>query len=406
MSPNPLDISWHELFLEAPVDAAFNEYYMSVAQSEGRAFKENLIAPTAAVVDQANAWYASTAGQKELCRLVDTIWGRMAKISHKAMPAHDARHAMYKVPASAIFHMQAEGVTGWARVGILGALMHDFGRWAEERLFGGPGEGVLHARLSFLLCSEILMDFDIPPFVAQELLRCPLDHTTGANPQDPMPLKLTVSADRDQLYGPEIVLRLAHHGIADSLKQTSFYGEKPGTAVLDRLHFFHNNRLPGPLFALNKRVGVLQETLRAFLLIAEPFEVSLNRWVLTPQKASTKAQPSTFLPEQWEGAWAAAQKLAPTYRVSADAPSALFSLLTARHVAPANAHLEVALEKLSDLPKNRNEYLTNALDFITERLHRLDQHEHKLLTQIGEHSSSDDFVQRLTSRLLDQWPGA
>lgn len=104
----------------------------------------------------------------------DALWKQMAIIALKAQPAHDARHAMYKVPAAALAYIHSERVEGWERVGVL-------------------------------------EPFDMPTRVKQHILLSALRRTAGADATDPMALKITVSADRDQLYGPEFALRIVHH---------------------------------------------------------------------------------------------------------------------------------------------------------------------------------------------------
>lgn len=88
-----------------------------------------------------DAWYESGEGQVVLLDLFGRLWAKMEDISQWAMPAHDRRHPMYKVPASSIEYIQAERVRGYERVGVFGALLHNQGRWAEERIFVGPRRG-------------------------------------------------------------------------------------------------------------------------------------------------------------------------------------------------------------------------------------------------------------------------
>ena len=111
---------------------------------------------------------------------------------------------------------------------------HDFGRWAEERIFGNAQGGSTHSRMSYVLLKEFLEDYNFPQIIKLSLLNSVIKHTTGANSDENMHIKLTVSPDRDQLIGPEFILRLFHHKpkdnalkvFFDELKQ-EFFSDRP-----------------------------------------------------------------------------------------------------------------------------------------------------------------------------------
>lgn len=111
--------------------------------------------------DILNHWY-DHEGQAILITVFEKLWNILSNLSQNAMPSHDARHAMFKVPACVLELIDSEQVSGWEKVGILGGLMHDWGRWSEERIYGRPQGGAIHSRMSFLLSREFLEDFDIP----------------------------------------------------------------------------------------------------------------------------------------------------------------------------------------------------------------------------------------------------
>jgi hypothetical protein len=384
---------WQQLLLEKTLTLREIRGLPRLVQSAAREFLDEApLVASAAETSAANSWYESADGQTTLSAIARDAWNAMAERAAHAMPAHDARHAMYKVPASAIQHMHSEAVFGYERVGVLGALLHDYGRWAEERIFGGPGEGAIHARFSFLLTQALLAGYEMPRLIRYHLLLAPLRHTTGAEQADPMPLKLTVSADRDQLYGPEIVIRLAHHGVDETWNQASFYGEKGGTPILGRLKHFHDNRLPGPLFVQTRQTLELQQILRTFLLISEDAESSRIRWADVNVRTSEKAAPRTFFSVDWQDAWATAQDRASSTCVSPDSRTALARLLTAPNLAPNPQHLADALAKVSEVPDKLDPYLARALDWVHTERQRLDLQETKNLQEILKGNPNDQLI--------------
>jgi len=190
-----------------------------------------------------NEWYHGE-GQGVLCDLFKKLWLVLESLSISAMPSHDARHAIYKVPASALELIDAENITGWERVGVLGALMHDWGRWSEERIFGAPQGGSTHSRMSFVLAKEFLEDFAIPGEIKWHILNAVLVHTKGATENDPMVAKITVTADREQLWGPEFILRLMHHIKAPGMCEC-IYPEGVRSDIFSKIERIFSHRLLG-----------------------------------------------------------------------------------------------------------------------------------------------------------------
>lgn len=348
-------------------------------------------------------WYWSDEGQETLAAITRRLWADMASLSEHAMPAHDARHAMFKVPAASLEYVVSESVPGWERVGILGGLLHDYGRWAEERVFGEPGESMIHARLSYLLGKELLERFDMPTPVRQHILLAAIRHTSGATPVDPMPLKLTVSADRDQLYGAEAVLRLTHHIVNAAGDMGSFYGEKPGFPVLSKLENFLFNRLPGPLFSRQAAVDSLWETLATFMLMCEDADTSRERF--GRRLAGTRG-PSP-LPESfaWEAGWERAEALRRA-TVNADVDTALCQLLSAPNVAPAQRYLAGARHKVSELSQPSAGRLAAALHYVHHQRLAEDSRQAAALRSISASHTDDTLMQTMTTLLLENWNGA
>jgi hypothetical protein len=243
-------MSWYKkLFIEEPTLKFKDELY-DVLKKKHDVFFENyepLLCQENEI--QLNQWYNSNEGQNELLRLVQDFWNLLNINALNAMPAHDARHAIYKVPTFSLKYMEAENVIGYERLGLIGALAHDFGRWSEEKLFGNANPSAIHARMSFVLLEEFLQNYNIPNILKAEILAAVIRHTTGCTAQDGMIIKLVVSPDRDQLIGPEIVLRLSHHKPTEKALH-SFMGETNEESILDRIVKYYFIRLPGPLYSL------------------------------------------------------------------------------------------------------------------------------------------------------------
>ncbi len=333
---------WRELLLEQPLHPALAVALPDFLKQIAQDFLAEVPAEVSgAQVAQLDRWYVSSAGQEALVSFTHALWDQMSHFAARAMPGHDARHAMYKVPAASLEYMAAEQVEGWERIGILGALLHDHGRWAEERIFGWAGASVVHARLSYLLGRELLETIDMPVFVKQQILMAAIRHTSGATSIDPMPLKLTVSADRDQLYGPEIIVRMSHHAVGRLGGGSSFYGEKPGRTVLAQLERFLTHRLPGPLYSREAEVRGLWQVLATFLLVAEEADASRQRFSRVLEEGAAAGTAFIF-------DWAAEFERAEGQRNTCDSPhDALAELLRAPHVAPSPGYRRAALDKVS-----------------------------------------------------------
>ncbi len=396
----PVAKSWRETLLEAQISPEQLNALPEEVRAVARDFmtnKERVLSPlSAARTVELDSWYHSTEGQQTLSTVALELWAQLSEFKDHAMPAHDARHAMFKVPSAALEYVESERVQGWERVGVLGALLHDHGRWAEERLLGGPGEGVFHARLSFVLGQELLGRFEMPEEVRAHILLAALRHTSGADPHDPMPLKLTVAADRDQLYGPELVLRLAHSvaGADGSLKD---YFEKPDCnveSVLSKLSRFLVTRLPGPLFSRDAHVQSLWQSLCTVVLASEPAEASQARFGRLRQKDS-RGVLTNF---DWKSAWTSAQERAA--HLSGDSTEGLQQLLIAPHVAPSEHYRQLALEKVERVPVTHRPYLLRALSFANEERLNEDERLQTSLARLTVSPETDQFLSTILTKVL------
>lgn len=380
---------WYSTLFEAPVTWIDRDSLFANLKSEASAFTEQypktLTPPEEVALSH---WYQSRDGQEQLSALFQAFWAKVEPITPFAMPAHDARHALYKVPATAIEYIQAEHVEGYGRLGVFGALFHDYGRWAEERLCGMPQKGLLHSRLSFVLARELMTEFDIPSAAKAQMLHAALQHTTGATEIDSMPTKVTVAADRDQLYGAEIVLRLFHHASEGGSLQ-SVYGDSVSDSVLSRLMVFVRHRLPGPLFSMPEQVKQLYDDLVTFILLAEGEDFT--------QRFSPALQSGTSAKQLYQR-WEAAESIRPS---ATDPFVALQDLLQARHIAPGGQFLENALAKLSTVDSDKQQDLASALVWINRRRQEEDLRQVDALQHILAAQASDGVLHTIISKLLE-----
>ncbi len=392
--------SWKQTLLEDELPPSLAHELVPFLKAEGQAFLDRTAEhPTAAEKDEADRWYGSAEGQQTLTALTRAIWAQMFPLAEHAMPAHDARHAMFKVPTSALEYVLAEDVQGYERVGVLGALLHDHGRWAEERIFGGPGASLVHARLSFLLSRELLGAFEMPAVVRAQILLAVIRHTSGADPEDAMPLKLTVAGDRDQLYGPEFVIRMFHHTVSDTGDSAAVYSSPPATSILDRMEHFQRNRLPGPLFAMQSHVDWLRWTQRMFLLMCEPAPVSRARFefdVTGQGQAKRPIQPAEHGPYDWAGEWAHAQELRPQ---ADDAYAQLEALLRLPNLAPGAHYRDAALAKLQSVPEHLLPTVAGSLLWVRQQVQWNDERQRVVLHRLARHD--DALLATLSQLLLD-----
>ena len=299
-----------------------------------------------------NTWYWSSEGQSVLGQACDALWKQMTVHAQKAQLAHDARHAMYKVPMAALAYIHAEQVEGWERVGVLGALLHDHGRWPEERIYGEPLQSQLHAQISFVLGQEWLAPFDMPTPIKQHILLAALRHTAGADASDPMPLKITVSADRDQLYGPEFALRIVHHIDKKNGDFGSFYGENNARSVLHKIQHMALHRLPGPLFSRSEYVDALWKQTVQFLFLAyghdEKAREAFSAKLTTHPTYTTMVHSDVDLQAWLLQSQAFADAHSHTQRTLADE---INTLLSAQHIAVGEDYRDRVFKKARYSPE-------------------------------------------------------
>jgi hypothetical protein len=394
--------NWRQFFFDDPLPFDLPEVLPGFLKQRSQDFIE--IVPysfTDKQTQELNAWYWSSDGQDVLHKACDALWKQMSIHAQNAQPAHDARHAMYKVPSAALAYIQAEQVGGWERVGVLGALLHDYGRWPEERIYGEPLQSQLHAQISFVLGQEWLEPFDMPLPVKQHILLSALRHTSGADVSDPMPLKITVSADRDQLYGPEFVLRIVLHIEKKNGDFGSFYGENKARSVLDKIHHMALHRLPGPLFSRSEYVDALWRQTVQFLLLAYGHDAQWTDSFISALKAHPQHIPmlytSTNLSNWLETARTFASSHAYTQRTLANE---IDILLSATNIAPGEDYRQYVFKKMHYSPEaEKHKSMAAALAWTTQSRLALDAAEAKEL-QLMAGVFADDL---LLTNLLGKW---
>lgn len=379
------------------------------------------------LANELNDWYDSEKGQTVLLNFIQDLWKLLQNRAQKSMPAHDARHALYKVPAFSIKYAKAEGVTGFERLGLVGALGHDYGRWAEEHIFGNATSSVIHARMSFVLVREFISNYDIPYLLQQEILYSILRHTTGAKPEDNMIVKLVVTADRNQLIGSEIVLRLTHHKPGDKDLNLFFppkyqEGEKYDYrhSVMQCIAQYYFSRLPGPLFSLAKEVRALYKNQAIFLYLV------LGEGELDKIIAHYANKKSNLMLDYFEEDRQAATEEYLKHKdwIEQARPemidnlfyNELHRLLDSRNACPNPVYREMVLGKFSQLvahemhsPEqqhaiwNKKARTAVALKFINDQKAWFDQKHYEELNQIAQENEHDKWYVWTIHQLQKNW---
>ena len=394
--------NWPQFFFRDPLPEDLSEVLPVFLKQRSQTFIETVpYSFTEAQTQEFNAWYWSSEGQEVLRLACDALWNQMSIHAQKAQPAHDARHAMYKVPSAALAYIHAEQVDGWERVGVLGALLHDHGRWPEERIYGEPLQSQLHAQISFVLGQEWLEPFDMPTPVKQHILLSALRHTSGADASDPMPLKLTVSADRDQLYGPEFALRIVHHIDKKNGDFGSFYGENKARSVLDKIRHMALHRLPGPLFSRSEYVDSLWRQTVQFLMLAFGHDAQLIDKFGSTLKEHPQLTPLNYSPTDVNGWLEASRVFASSYienqRTLLDE---INTLLSAQHIASDEDYRKRVFKKMHYSPEvDKQRSIAAALAWTNQSRLELDAMEAEQMENLASAFADDMLLTTMLGNL-------
>ena len=395
-------INWRQFFFHDPLPEDLSEVLPIFLKQRSQTFIETVpYSFTKAQTQEFNAWYWSSEGQDVLRLACNALWKQMATHAQNAQPAHDARHAMYKVPSAALAYIHAEQVDGWERVGVLGALLHDHGRWPEERIYGEPLQSQLHAQISFVLGQEWLEPFDMPTPVKQHILLSALRHTSGADASDPMPLKITVSADRDQLYGPEFALRIVHHIDKKNGDFGSFYGENKARSVLDKIRHMALHRLPGPLFSRSEYVDSLWRQTVQFLMLAFGHDAQLIDKFVSTLKEHPQLTPLNYSPTDVNGWLEASRVFASSYienqRTLLDE---INTLLSAQHIASDEDYRKRVFKKMLYSPEvDKQRSIAAALAWTNQSRLELDAMEAEQMENLASAFADDMLLTTMLGNL-------
>lgn len=395
-------INWRQFFFHDPLPEDLSEVLPIFLKQRSQTFIETVpYSFTEAQTQEFNAWYWSSEGQEVLRLACDALWNQMSIYAQKAQPAHDARHAMYKVPSAALAYIHAEQVDGWERVGVLGALLHDHGRWPEERIYGEPLQSQLHAQISFVLGQEWLEPFDMPTPVKQHILLSALRHTSGADASDPMPLKITVSADRDQLYGPEFALRIVHHIDKKNGDFGSFYGENKARSVLDKIRHMALHRLPGPLFSRSEYVDLLWRQTVQFLMLAYGHDAQLIDKFVSTLKEHPQLTPLNYSPTDVNDWLEASRVFASSYienqRTLLDE---INTLLSAQHIASDEDYRKRVFKKMHYSPEvDKQRSIAAALAWTNQSRLELDAMEAEQMENLASAFADDMLLTTMLGNL-------
>lgn len=344
--------------------------------------------------EELNIWYYSKESQEEILRFIKDFWFQLTHNSNEAMPAHDARHALYKVPTYSLKYIYSENIKGWERLGVIGALGHDFGRWAEERIFGNAQGGSTHSRMSYVLLKEILEDYHFPYAIKMSLLNSVIKHTTGANSDENMHIKLTVSPDRDQLIGPEMILRILHHKPKDNALKV-FFDEPNQESVMYAIVKMYFSRLPGPLFSLENELRNSYKTTLTFCLM----NTSLDK-IMEYKNKFTKGY---FSEEMFkEDLTFALNEIENMPCEDLDVNQEILNLLSAKNVCPEESYKKMTLTKIDKLTNEQKNTLARSIKWVNKRRLEMDLIQYDILNDI-KIKEKENWIKWISEELHREW---
>lgn len=377
-------ISWYKRLFETEINEEYKIKLKEDLKKEFQIFyndyQDNIDLETNRLL---NDWYYSENGQKELLRFTKDLWFKLNNNSLCAMPAHDARHALYKVPTYSLKYIESEKIEGWEKVGLIGALGHDFGRWAEEYIFGNAQKGSMHSRMSYVLLKEILEDYQFPAEIKKTILNSVLKHTTGADETESMPIKLTVSPDRDQLIGPEMILRIIHHKPKeDSLNV--FFDTEGQESIIQAIVKMYFSRLPGPLYTLKEELDRSYQITLIFCLM----NTSINKIMEYKNKYSNKYFDNNNFEKQLNYAYKKIEEI-HNKEINQSVEQYLLDLLSAKNLCPEDRYKVLAVKKLANLTEHEKTILAKSLIWVNEQRKILDDEQYNFLEKNSQNSKED-----------------
>lgn len=173
-------------------------------------------------------WLETPQGQHAIAQLCDDTLLVLKASRATGHPGHDHRHIFIKSPIAALRHALEDNITGIHSIFIVATLLHDVGRLPEPLIDFPPPPGVSgsnHAHLSFYVAKKLL-DLHFDPIIEQnpnslgrallaikeEVAMAVMDHRTGESISSFL-AQAVQRADREQLVGPEGIMRAIAFGV-------------------------------------------------------------------------------------------------------------------------------------------------------------------------------------------------
>src|SRR5579875_1190968 len=117
---------WFNQFFKTEITQEYQDTIFDILKKEDKDFKQNphyTCCPIKQISpkrhEALNNWYLGI-GQEVLINMFNDLWEILYQLSEHAMPAHDARHALFKVPLSSIEYIHSENINDWQKIGVFG----------------------------------------------------------------------------------------------------------------------------------------------------------------------------------------------------------------------------------------------------------------------------------------------
>ena len=349
-------------------------------------------------VNELDDWYKKSESQLVLLELIKNLVDKLSYLSNSAMPAHDARHAIFKVSFFGLSYIKEEGYLYSKRLAILGCLGHDYGRWAEERIYGHPNPGSIHSRLSYVLMREFLSDYEIPKIIKDEILYSVIKHTTGADDTDNPIIKVVVSSDRDQLIGCERILRSIHHQICNKENECLIDTEENiENCELEGIARISLLRLKGPLYSLKNIVNDLIIDSNVFLLMC------LSEDKLITLYDRFKSNNNIIDKDIFNNNLKEAKKIAENWaETDIDIEKSLLDLLTVPNLTKTIDNKDLIQKKISNLTEEKKKKISNAIQWVIYRINIVDENQYKQLHDFSLYYN-EDWLNYFIDYLISNW---
>ncbi|MEK7605547.1 MAG: HD domain-containing protein [Patescibacteria group bacterium] len=325
------------------IDTTAREFIVKAAE-EANTFKtnfekqENILTPSERT--RISEWVRKDEGEtgmhqlEQLGRACIRLWSSVGRSTGtetekkmSGLPGHDKRHLLQDLTAGLQFRndvvsAEAGNKDEYQKIGLIGSLLHDVGRLAEERVVGTPvgGEqGDKHTELSFYIAKQLFDAFpQLDQAVRDHILYSILVHQKWPNKSEEEtigyqmtmnePLNRSVmGSDRLQLVGPEAILRFIGFDIGESDKPLDFdtkvkperkeaLDNKAETDLSEHIEFYMRNLLPVEVpgspqaanNAVNQRCNLLRAISGAYLWLSSSDEI--RKQIFAPELARDRGE--------------------------------------------------------------------------------------------------------------------